>query len=77
MMLIVVNGNILLMLLWPAGWNDGVESLKESHAVGLAFLPLNVPALVPGHVGRGLDHVVTVPPGDGHEGNSGGFEADL
>ena len=77
MILIVVNGNILLMLLWPAGWNDGVESLKESLAVGLAFLPLNVPALVPAHVGRGLDHVVTVPPGDGHEGNSGGVEADL
>merc|ERR1719204_3831 len=41
----------------PAGGNDGVESLKEGHAVGLAFLPLNVPALIPGHVGRGLDHV--------------------
>ena len=29
----------------PAGGNDGVESLKKGHAVGLAFLPLHVPAL--------------------------------
>merc|ERR1719309_233724 len=61
----------------PAGGNDGVESLKEGHAIGLAFLPLNVPALVPGHVGRGLDHVVAVPPGDGHEGNCSWVVAHL
>merc|ERR1719150_416555 len=61
----------------PAGGNDGVEGFKEGHAVGLAFLPLNVPALVPGHVGRGLDHVVAVPPGDGHEGNSSWVVAHL
>merc|ERR1712062_316087 len=61
----------------PAGGDDGVESLKEGHAVGLAFLPLNVPALVPGHVGRGLDHVVAVPPGDGHEGNGSWVVANL
>merc|ERR1719273_1382055 len=61
----------------PAGGNDGVEGLKEGHAVGLAFLPLNVPALVPGHVGRGLDHVVAVPPGDGHEGNCSWVVANL
>ena len=29
----------------PAGGNDGVKSLKKGHAVGLAFLPLDVPAL--------------------------------
>ena len=29
----------------PAGGNDGIKSLKKGHAVGLAFLPLNVPAL--------------------------------
>merc|ERR1719309_358670 len=61
----------------PAGGNDGVESLEEGHAVGLAFLHLNVPALVPGHVGRGLDHVVAVPPGDGHEGNCSWVVAHL
>ena len=33
--------------------------------------------LVPGHVGRGLDHVVAVPPGDGHEGHRHGVVADL
>ena len=29
----------------PAGGDDGVEGLEEGHAVGLALLPLNVPAL--------------------------------
>merc|ERR1719400_1488365 len=61
----------------PAGGNDGVESLKKGHAVGLAFLPLDVPALVPAHVGGGLNHVVTMPSRDGHEGNSSGVVADL
>merc|ERR1719192_2175190 len=61
----------------PAGGNDGVKSLKKGHAVGLAFLPLDVPALVPAHVGGGLNHVVAMPSRDGHEGNSGGVVADL
>merc|ERR1711936_1031321 len=61
----------------PAGGNDGVKSLKKGHAVGLAFLPLDVPALVPAHVGGGLNHVVAMPARDGHEGNSGGVVADL
>merc|ERR1719510_1074635 len=59
------------------GRNDSVKSLEESHAAGLALLPLHAPALVPGHVLGGLDHVVTVPARDGHEGNSGGVVADL
>ena len=59
------------------GRDDGVKSLQESHAAGLALLPLNVPALVPGHLLGGVDHVVAVPAGDGHEGNSGGVVANL
>ena len=39
----------------PAGRDGGVEGLKEGHAIGLALLPLHGPALVPGHVLRGLD----------------------
>merc|ERR1712107_744062 len=60
-----------------AGGNDGVKSLKKGHAVGLAFLPLDVPALVPAHVGGSLNHVVAMPSRDGHEGNSGRVVADL
>merc|ERR1712047_21742 len=56
----------------PGGGNDGVKSLKKGHAIGLAFLPLDVPALIPAHVGGGLNHVVAMPSRDGHEGNSGG-----
>merc|ERR1719339_631887 len=61
----------------PAGGDDGVEGLKQGHAVGLTLLPLNVPALVPGHVGGSLNHVVTVPSGDWHEGNGSGVVTDL
>ena len=61
----------------PAGGDDGVKSLEEGHAAGLALLPLHVPSLVPGHVLGGLDHVVSVPSGDGDERNSGGIVADL
>merc|ERR1719219_1868809 len=61
-----------------SGWrNDSVKSLQESHAAGLSLLPLHVPALVPGHLLGGVDHVVAVPPGDGDEGNSGGGVPDL
>merc|ERR1719158_703063 len=61
----------------PAGWDDGVESLEQGHAVGLALLPLNVPSLVPAHVGGSLNHVVAVPSRDGHEGNSSRVVTDL
>merc|ERR550525_1853966 len=59
------------------GRDDSVKSLQESHAASLTLLPLHVPALVPGHVLGGLDHVVAVPPRDGDEGNSGGVVANL
>merc|ERR1719470_169114 len=59
------------------GGNDGVKSLKEGGAAGLAFLALNSPSLVPGHVRAGLQHVVAVPSGDGDEGDSHGVVADL
>ena len=61
----------------PGGRNDSVKSLEESHAAGLTLLPLHVPALVPGHLLGGVDHVVAVPAGDGDEGNRGGVVADL
>ena len=59
------------------GGNDGVESLEESHAAGVTLLPLHLPALVPGHLVGGVDHVVPVPPGDGDEGHRHGVVADL
>ena len=60
-----------------SGGDDGVKSLEEGHAAGLALLSLHVPSLVPGHVLGGLDHVVSMPSGDGDEGDSGGVVADL
>ena len=44
-----------------------VQGLKQGGTHGLPLLPLHTPALVPGLVGAGLQHVVSVPPGDGHE----------
>ena len=61
----------------PGGGNDSVKSLEKSHATGLALLPLNTPSLVPGHVLGSLDHVVSVPSGDGDEGNSNRVVSDL
>merc|ERR1719245_2351005 len=61
----------------PGGRDDGIEGLKESGSGGLALLPLNGPALVPGHLLAGLQHVVTMPTRDGHEGNSSRVVADL
>ena len=54
------------------GKNDGVKSLKEGGAIGLA---LNSPSLVPAHVG--LQHFVSVPSGYGDKGDSCVVVADL
>merc|ERR1712003_213500 len=59
------------------GRDDSVKGLEEGHATCLAFLPLHGPSLVPGHVLGSLDHVVSVPSGDGNEGNSDGVVSDL
>merc|ERR550519_2288662 len=58
-------------------WDDGVESLEESGSTGLAFLTLDIPSLVPGHVGAGLQHVVSVPARDGDEWDSNRVVSDL
>ena len=55
---------------------DGVDGLEEGLTGGLG-LGLLLPTLVPGAVGGGLDHVVTVETGDGHEGDVLGVVADL
>ena len=57
--------------------NDGVEGLEEGGAAGLSFLAVDFPSLVPSHVGRGLQHVVSVPSGDGDEGDGRGIVTDL
>jgi len=61
----------------PLWGNDGVESVQEGLAASLALLPLNVPSLVPSHVGRWLQHVVSMPSGNGDEWNGGGIVSDL
>lgn len=56
---------------------DGVNGLKQGLSGGLASLGLLLPALVPGAVGGGLQHVVAVEARDGDEGNGLGVVADL
>ena len=73
----VLQGQPQRLVSGPGGWDHGVQGLEEGHPAGLALLPLDVPSLVPGHVLRGLDHVVSVPSGDGDERNSDGVVADL
>ena len=58
-------------------WDDGVKGLEQSGSAGLAFLALNIPSLVPGHVGAGLQHVVSVPSRDGDEWDSNRVVSDL
>merc|ERR1719239_971535 len=55
-----------------------MESRASSRVMPLA-LPsfLNIPALVPGHVGGSLNHVVTVPSRDWHESNGSRVVTDL
>lgn len=55
---------------------DGVNGLEESLTSGLG-LGLLLPTLVPGAVGRNLNHVVTVETRDGDKGNVLGVVADL
>merc|ERR1719180_520339 len=57
--------------------NDGVKGLKEGHSTGLALLPLNIPTLVPGHVGGCLDHVIAMPARDWHKGHGGRIVTNL
>ena len=45
--------------------DNRVEGLKEGVAISLTLLDLNSPSLVLAHVGTGLQHVVSVPSGDG------------
>lgn len=59
------------------GGLDSVDSLKEGLTGDGAALAFLVPALVPGAVGGGLKHVVTVEAGDGDERNGLGVVADL
>lgn len=56
---------------------NGVDGLEQGLSGGLASLGLLLPTLVPGAVGGGLKHVVTVETGDGDEGNGLGVVADL
>lgn len=59
------------------GGLNGVNGLEQGLAGDLATLALLLPALVPGAVGGGLEHVVAVEAGDGDKGNGLGVVADL
>jgi len=56
---------------------NGVDGLQKGLTLGGTGLGLLVPSLVPGHVGGLLQHVVSVPSGDGDEGNRLGVVTDL
>ena len=47
------------------------------HTFSLSFLALNVPSLEPAHVDRSLQHVVSMPSGNGDERNSDRVVTDL
>lgn len=63
---------------WASGGLNGINGLEEGLSsdgrTALAFLG---PALEPGHVLGGLEHIVTVPSGDGNHGHSLGVVPNL
>jgi len=59
------------------GWDDGIKSLEEGSTVGLSFLALDSPSLVPVHVLAGLQHVVSMPSRDGDEWDSSWIVSNL
>merc|ERR1719220_314908 len=73
----VLEGETEGLVPGPLRGDDGVEGLEQGGAGSLALLAGDLPALVPGHVGGSLNHVVTVPSGDWHEGNGSGVVTDL
>jgi len=56
---------------------DGVDGLEKGLTLSGTGLGLLGPSLVPRHVGGLLQHVVSVPSGDGDEGNRLGVVSDL
>merc|ERR1719348_1584647 len=73
----ILKGKSERLVSGPGGRNDGIKSVEQGCSASLALLPLDVPALVPAHVGGGLQHVVAVPAGDGHKGDSRWVVSDL
>lgn len=65
-------------LIGRTGWRfNGVNGIEKGFTRRLARGSLLVPALVPGAVGGGFNHVVTLETRDWHEGNSLGVISDL
>jgi len=73
----ILEGETEGLVPWPLWGDDSVEGVQEGLAASLAFLALNSPSLVPGHVGRLCQHVVSMPSGNGDEWNSGWVVTDL
>jgi len=65
-------------LVGGACWGlDGINGLEKGLTLGGTSLGLLGPSLEPGHVGGLLQHVVSVPSGDGDESNGLGVVTDL
>jgi hypothetical protein len=73
----ILEGKSEGLVVGALGRLDGVDGLKKGLSGELARLDLTLPTLVPGAVGGGGQHVVTVETGDGDESNSLGVVADL
>lgn len=74
----ILEGQTQGLLSGTLGGLDGVNGIEQGNTLSLLLvLGLLGPALVPGHVGGGLQHVVAVEARDGDESNLLGVEADL
>ena len=73
----ILEGETKGLVEGPLRGDDRIEGVQQGGAGGLALLAGDVPALVPAHVGRGLEHVVTMPPRDGDKRDSSWVVANL
>jgi len=73
----ILEGKTEGLVSWAGRWVDGIDSLEEGLAGGLASLGLLLPTLVPWAVGGVVDHVITVEAGDGDEGDGLWVVSDL
>jgi len=73
----ILKGKSESFVLWSFRLCDGVHGFEKGLSGVFSVFSFDIPSLVPGHVGRWLDHVVTVPSGDGDEGNSLGVVSNF
>jgi len=73
----ILQGETEGLLCGAGRWLDSIKCFQQCFSTCIALFTLNAPSLEPTHLVTGFQHVVSMPPGDGDEGNSGRVVANL